>query len=278
MSSKIRWNIWGRAGTYIYPVQVFQMFGGVSEFNCFQQVPTGSTPAMPSAGYLDKFKDKVKYLERGVKSSSPYMGSVQNFQMFGRGVWISNSVLLVKYLEGGATDISVQYKFFKCLGGVPSRTLEAASHLPSSLYREWSSHTCCPVKSSLKIQTPPSKKWKFVLGLLIARTISTPLQIFHRKTWKSHLVITLQLQVIEVPIRGHGGGGSGVASGDLLKAIDIQIPPQKIWKFVRGPYMVHTPLQTFHQKYEIRYSDTPPNISNICTGQIYLPPPPPNIS
>ena len=62
------------------------MFGGVSEFNCFQQVPTGSTPAMPSAGYLDKFKDKVKYLERGVKSSSPYMGSVQNFQMFGRGV------------------------------------------------------------------------------------------------------------------------------------------------------------------------------------------------
>ena len=55
--------------TSMLPVQRFEIFGGVGlNFDCFQQVPTGSTPAMPPAGYCNDFKDKVKYFGRGCRN------------------------------------------------------------------------------------------------------------------------------------------------------------------------------------------------------------------
>ena len=109
---------------------------------------------------------------------------------------------------------------------------------------------------------PPPRKIKiFVLGRYICRP---PPKTFH-----------LVFELVTVPSRGHS---RSEASGDLLKANGSQTPPKKLKICTWNIYVPYPPLQIFHQKHEIRYSDTPPNISNICTGPLYRSPPPPNIS
>ena len=70
----------GGVVTSMSQVQRFEIFGGVGlNFDCFQQVPTGSTPAMPPAGYCNQFKEYVSTPMPDFWTCLKFLGRVETF-------------------------------------------------------------------------------------------------------------------------------------------------------------------------------------------------------